>query len=161
MTVSTDDQIKHAWSVLCRGSSTDQDTKTISLFNCIERINLDQEQITASQAKHGQDYIIIPFGFELVTLWWREQVDSQISTTLKIGLLDPGEKVLFSKEYPLLFAVGKRRVRIRAKMNDLKIGPAGTYRFRLYLKQPQQNRFQVAAEVPLEVVLVDLQSAKQ
>ncbi len=149
------EQIKHAWSILSRSSSTDHDTKVVSFFNVLERVNLNATRMAEARRQQDKEYVNVPFGFELTSLWWREEGGVDVKAGFKIGLVDPDERVLYIKEYPLTFDQDKKRIRIRVKINDLQVGPGGIYRFRVYFKGVNKDRFQTVAELPLEVALVE------
>lgn len=50
--------LNHVWSVICQSSSIDKQNNSISLFNCIESINIEKNKTS-----------ILPISFNIVNYW--------------------------------------------------------------------------------------------
>ena len=57
--------MKHVWSIICQQSSIDFENNLLSLYGCIEELNLvvDKDKILQNEK------MIIPAKFQLVSFW--------------------------------------------------------------------------------------------
>ena len=147
--------MKHIWTVLCQKSSIDFETNLLSLFNCIEEINL-----TIDKSKAPSGNLVIPAELELISYWLVENTDKDNTLNIKGELLDPDNKVLnvFENSFPIAKEI--LRFRNRTHIQNLPISKAGRYKFVMYQKNIK-GIFQVVAELPLDVnisyKIIDLQ----
>jgi len=143
--------MKHIWSVLCQKSSIDKESNLISLFDCVEEINLVIDQAKAPK----NDKIIIPIEFQLVSFWVFEDINKIKDNVLeiKIELLDPDKKLLGQFENKFKIKKGISRFRSRITIKGLRITKKGRYTYKVRGKDEGEKGYKVVAELPLDLKL--------
>lgn len=139
--------MKHVWSVLCQKSSIDVESNQLSLFNCLEEINL-----TLDNTEALKNNLVIPVEFQLVSYWSREIAETELNLEAEGELVDASGKVVntFKNSFPI--KQGILRFRNRTNIQGLPITGPGRYYLRLYrLNQPGGNEREQMAELPLDV----------
>ncbi len=136
--------MQHHWSVLCQSSVIDIDSKLLSLYDCLEEINVN------TPLKPGMP-INLPISFEVVSFLSDTQAKSKRKLELKAELLDPkGQKInQFGGE--LFFKDGSRRLRSRLKIQGLTLNDPGLYWLRLHFQGRDGLDFVADCDLPLEV----------
>lgn len=139
--------MKHIWTVLCQKSSIDVETNQLSLFNCLEEINLTLENTEALN-----NNLVIPVEFQLVSYWSREQADTEVNLTAVGELVDASGKMINSFNNSLVVKQGILRFRNRTNIQGLAITGPGRYYFRLYqIDKMRGVAKELVAELPLDV----------
>ena len=147
--------IKHAWSVLCQNSSTDQTSNTLSLFNIFEEMTIDLS-IDFDKQLVNKEYTVLAIPFQLVSLWNRSTIyNEELVGDVKVVLKDPKNNIVQEFAYKLTIPADKRRMRFSFNMNGIKINlnKGGDYLFEVSVKGPDQIDFQRVAEIPLYVAI--------
>jgi hypothetical protein len=140
--------IEHVWSVLCASSSIDQTTKNVSLFNILEQLNLNKDQVEAQ--KKSDEKLLVPFPFHLVSLW-RKVGKGNFGGSMKMEIVDPNDETLGTGESALKFEDSKDRFRATFALPAMPITVPGYYSFRVFLKQ-EGGQYEKITEIPLQVV---------
>ncbi|MFA5248971.1 MAG: hypothetical protein WC397_00365 [Candidatus Paceibacterota bacterium] len=141
--------MNHIWSILCQNSSVDEETKSLSIFNCLE-----QGEITIKKDDlEKRDRIIIPIAFELISLWTVDEQDKDNKLEIKIELLDPDGSLLNSSENIFDVKENFPRLRSRIKLNGLSVTKNGRYTFKVSQKDQVQKKFKTVANIPLDIKL--------
>lgn len=137
--------MKHIWSVLCENSSIDSETNVISLFRCIEQLDITLPK--------GLTKKVAPISFELVHLWHTSKTNQDRNFEVRIELYDPENKKI--NEFPgyFTFPKNKRRMRTRMVMKGLPVTSMGEYTFKIGLKEEGQKQYKEVAEIPLDITL--------
>jgi len=139
--------MKNIWSIICEKSSIDAQTNLLSLFNCIEEIQLtiDKDKMPKS------DKLVIPFNLQLISFWTIEDGTKDNSVEIKIDLIDPKGKVL--NEFPVTLKAkkGEKRLRSITNIQGVQITEGGRYCYRIL--QKKGAKFEVASETPLDINL--------
>lgn len=139
--------MKNIWSIICEKSSIDAQTNLISLFNCVEEIQLtiDKEKMPKS------DKLVIPFSLQLISFWTIEDSSKDNLAEIKIDLVDPSGKIL--NEFPVILKAkkGEKRLRSITNMQGIQITEGGRYYYKIL--QKRGAKFEVASETPLEINL--------
>jgi hypothetical protein len=138
------------WGILCSLSSIDQDKNNISIFNVIDEITVAPQYFKEGVAP------LTPFNYELVTVWRRlmsTNIDEKdIVADLKVELFDPNEDSLMNGFMsPATFPGKGRRTRLRLPFNRIMLTGPGDYSFHVFVKDQNEEKFEKAHEVPLEV----------
>lgn len=141
------------WGVICSLSSTDQDSKNISLFNLIDQFNIPQE-FFEEQKKQGKS-LIFRLQHELI-LFFRRKIRTEISnaemlTDIRIQIIDPQGIILEEKFIPFKFVTGKRNIRLRIPKIGVMASMAGDYVYKIDIKIPEESDFEKGIEIPFEV----------
>jgi len=139
--------MKHIWSILCENSSVDAKSNLISLFGCIEQLNL---RIDSSKALKEND-MIISFKLQLISFWIVQNISKDNVLETKIELLDPDKKSL--KSFKKSFNIKKGILRFRSRLNidGLPITKEGRYIFRVSGKEADEKKYKLVAELPLDI----------
>jgi hypothetical protein len=142
--------MKHVWSILCQTSIRDQDTRRTSIINSLDSIGfiVDKEKLEAKKN--------IPTSLEIVSLWNNNKEKIQ-DFLVKIDLLGFNKEVLSSSEIPVLKPKENindnemRSVTTSVSINLLPITAAGLYYFKVSQKNKEDKKFNIVAELPLDV----------
>ena len=129
--------LNHVWSVICQSSSIDKQNNSISLFNCIESINIEKNKTS-----------ILPISFNIVNYWIIDNPKKKNNLVFRIEIVDPEEKIIFKKDQEINTEIGWQRVRSVAKFSGLKINGPGRYFFRISQKEID---FKVVATLPVDI----------
>ena len=141
--------MQHIWTVLCQTSSIDIETNLLSIFNCVEELNL---MIDKTKAPQGD--LVVPTEFQLVSFWTIDNPNKDNELELRIEIVDPIGKVLngFENKYPV--KKGIVRFRNRTNIQGLPITEAGRYLVRIMQKEEGKKQFEISTELPLDVKIV-------
>ena len=149
--IKTNKKIKNLWSLICKTSSVDVTTNTISLFNLIEELGLEKNKIEDTLIGHKN--VFVPFTFQIITLWERgvDQKDSELEADMKLELLDPAGEKLQEHISRLKFQDKKARLRAVIDTNGLKVNKPGLYKYYVGVKTDEEKDFEHVTEIPLQI----------
>ncbi len=139
--------MKNIWSIICEKSSIDAQTNLLSLFNCIEEVQLMIDRKKMSK----NDKLVIPFNLQLISFWTIEDDTRENLAEIKIDLVDPKGEVLNEFSVGLKAKKGEKRLRSITNMQGIQITEGGRYYYRIL--QKKGTKFEVASETPLDVNL--------
>ncbi len=139
--------MKNIWSIICEKSSVDSQTNLLSLFNCIEEIQLTIDKANMPKS----DKLVIPFNLQFISFWIIEDDTKDNSVEAKISLIDPKGNIL--NEFPVTLKAkkGEKRLRNITNMQGMQITEGGRYCYRI--SQKKGSKFEVASETPLDINL--------
>lgn len=147
-------KIKHIWSILCKSSSTDSQSNSLSLFNTIEQINVTPALEERKKIEEGVEKVIsVSFPFELITLWKKTVENEKADAEVEIELFDPKGKSVTKVPYTLSIPQDKKRMRFRAGFMGLNIPMGGEYSFKVRIKEQGCSTFEEVVDLPLDVVI--------
>jgi hypothetical protein len=142
--------MKHVWSILCQTSIRDRDTNRTSAINAMDVIGFIVDKDKFEKNK------MIPANLEIVSLWSNLKKDKK-KFIVKIELIDSKKKVLNNSE----LTVGgekdnselneARSVVTKMAISFLSVTSAGQYFFRVSQKHSNDKKFNIVAELPLEI----------
>lgn len=142
--------MKHIWSILCQTSIRDRDTNRTSAINAMDVIGfiVDKDKLEKNK--------MIPASLEIVSLWSNLKKDKK-KFVVKIELVNSEKKVLNNSE----LTVGgekdspelneSRSVVTKMAISFLPVVSAGQYFFRVSQKHSNDKKFNIVAELPLEI----------
>lgn len=136
--------IEHVWSVLCEDFSISKEDNLISLFKCLEQVDLALDKETMNS-----DLKIIPVKFNLISFWIIEDMEDDNNLAFKIDLLDPENSLMSSTTKNVEIKKEWKRLRNIAKIEKLSIKEAGRYIFEI--SQQEKKQFKTIARIPLDV----------
>ncbi|MDD2680805.1 MAG: hypothetical protein PHE20_01725 [Patescibacteria group bacterium] len=136
--------MQHHWSVLCQSSVIDIDSNLLSLYDCLEELNVN------TQNQPGVA-INLPINFEVVSFLSDNQTKSNRKLTIKAQLLDPKGKQINEFGGQLFFKEGSKRLRSRLKIQGLTLSESGVYIMRLHFEGIDGLDFKADCELPLEI----------
>jgi hypothetical protein len=132
--------IRHIWSLLCRSSVIDKDSNALSIFDTFEELTILQPVDEPG---------IVPFSFQLVTLWARADGSKPVKGRARMVTVNPGQ----DEGAPTLIQIDltqHTRLRQRVTFGALKVKAAGVKEFRLDLEN-EDGTWQTVARIPLEI----------
>jgi len=135
--------IDHVWTVVCSNVVIDVDSKSVSIHNAIEQINIPFEPKPEG---------VLPIEFDIVTLWVRSDFDKPSTGHARISLLSPTGKKLQNHEYDLDKLADFERLRARQHVRGLPASEPGRYTFYVELKSEGEGEWHHVASVPLKIV---------
>lgn len=138
--------MKHVWTVLCQKSSIDIDNNLLSLFNCLEELEL-----LIDKTKTKEKNLVIPVEFQLVSFWTITNQNQDNILETEGEFIDPNGQILNKFINKFNIKKGISRFRNRTNIQGLPLTEAGTYIFRIKQKKENQTKFEVVAELPLAV----------
>lgn len=137
--------MKHVWSVLCQKSSIDFENNLVSLFECIEEVNL-----VFNNTKNATDEkIVIPVDWQLVSYWTVDENEKEKFLNLKIEFIDPSGNCLNNHEYKMDIKEGMKRLRGRMTINGFQVTKSGRYLCRI--SRMIENNFLLLSELPVDI----------
>lgn len=139
--------MKHIWSVLCQKSSIDIENNLLSLFECIEELNLVIDKTKTPQGER----LIIPLGFQLVGFWITEDNTKENILDIRVELLDPDKKILNHFENNFSVKKGISRFRNRTNIQGLPVTKSGRYSFNVMQKKEGEKDYKVVSEIPIDI----------
>lgn len=138
--------MKHIWSIICQHSSIDAENNLLSLFNCVEEMNLIVDRDKMSE----QEKIVIPAEFQLVSFWATEDSSKDNKLEIKGELVDPDNKVLNTFNNNFVVKSGVARFRNRTNIQGLPITKEGRYYVKVWQKNDKE-KFVLVAELPIDI----------
>lgn len=138
--------MNHIWTVLCQKSSIDYESNLLSMFNCVEELNL-----SIDNTKVVEKNLVIPAEFQLVSFWTVENPNQDNVLEIRGELLDPNGKILNQFENRFEIKRDVLRFRNRTNIQGLPVTEAGRYVFRIMQRKAGQDSFVTVADLPLDV----------
>lgn len=146
--------IKHVWSVLCSNSVVDKDTNNISLNNTIEKLTITVPKGVLEKAKEAkEDGFTFEFPHQIVTMFSRADSSIENAIDLKLEFVNPEGLITSKSERKIGIQKGIKNVRIRDLAEALPLSTSGDYCIRVYYKVVSEPDFNLATELPLEIVI--------
>lgn len=132
--------IEHIWSVLCRHSVIDTESRNITLFEVIEQIGINTDAELPA---------IVPLQCQIVSLWKRSQEDKPLSADARLVIRTPkGEEIISNEIYKVDLSDAPRH-RSRLNLTDLPVDGEGSLYFLIQLWQEED--WQTVARIPLQI----------
>ncbi len=116
---------RHIGSVLCQHVFVDAQTNHSALVR-FETVTLLKEI-----DMRGETVVAIPIAFELLTLWYRDEVGHPIHFAFSVSMVGPSGKVLAETPVEGDFSSEHRRNRSRIRFEAMLYEGPGTYLFRV------------------------------
>lgn len=142
------------WAVICRSSSIDKDRNVASLLEIIEEIAVGT--LPEDALKTGPIRLAGSGGnaAELVSLWWREDLDIPETVDARFRLLDPTGKELNTQEFSIDLSADYKRMRHRLYFPALLYNGPGVYLYTLQQRSHRKGgKWTTVAKVPLEMTV--------
>lgn len=145
-------RVKHIWSVLCKESVINQDDNLISIHSALEEFTINIAPAN-SKTTTVPEKLNIPVNYEIVSFWVKENPKETVKVQIEYSLVDPKGNNQFSKVQDLEIPENIKRHRSRMKIMGLPITQSGDYTFVVKKKEAENKKFEIMAELPLEVKL--------
>ncbi len=139
--------MKHVWTILCQDSSIDIETNLLSLFNCLEELNLvlDKTKILENNT------LVIPVDLQMVNFWLIQNPAQDNILEIKVELIDPDSKSINQFENKFNVKKGILRFRNRTKIQGLPVTKEGRYIFRVMQRDEKSKEYIIVSELPLDI----------
>lgn len=134
--------IELIWAVLCAHTIIDKESNNISLIHVIEQLTVTRNALPSVSGA---------FGFDLVTLWSRSDLERPAKGAASISLKLPSgtETEMMNIDVDL---TDYKRSRVRVGIQGFPIEESGKYIFQI--KQIEgDNKPKLVGEIPLEVIV--------
>ncbi len=127
--------INHHFSLICKHASIDEYSKSVSIFDVIEQINV--------LAKPDQT-VNIPMHFDVFSLWMRSDLDTPAKGVARVFLRDPNG---ISKKHVEVDIELSESTYFRSiiKVSAIELRGPGKYNFIIELKQKDENWKEMAS----------------
>jgi hypothetical protein len=133
--------ISHHFSLICNHAVIDENSKSISIFDVIEQINVFAEPDQTVQ---------IPMHFEIFSLWIRSDLDTPAKGVSRVSLRDP--KGISKKPIEINIELTKSTFfRSIIKFSGIELRGPGKYNFIIELKQ-KDEKWKKMASIPFLVI---------
>lgn len=136
--------MQHHWSLLCQSSAIDIDSNLLSLYDCLEEVNVN------TQNKPGVA-INLPINFEVVSFLSDSETKGNRKLTIRAQIIDPNGKQINQFGGELFFKDGSKRLRSRLKIQGLTLIESGLYIMRLHFEGIDGVDFMADCDLPLEI----------
>ncbi|BFT95147.1 MAG: hypothetical protein MNSN_03210 [Minisyncoccus archaeiphilus] len=135
--------MQHIWSVLCQRSSIDFETNLVSLFECIEEINL----VFNNTKDANNEKIVIPVNWQLVNYWIVDGGEGSLE--IKIDFVNPEGNVFSSYENKIELQNNIKRFRSRTNINGFEVAKSG--RYKLVISYKKEGEYVKVSEIPVDI----------
>jgi len=144
--------MKHIWTVLCQNSSIDKETNLLSMFSCVEQLNI---KIDRAKVKNIDKLgIPININIQLISYWLIENPNEDNVLRIKLELLDPEGKLINAFPREINIKKGPLRFRNIINIKGIKIKKEGRYIFKMTHRGDNDKNFKTVAESPLDIKLL-------
>ncbi len=141
--------MKNIWSVIFNRAVVDENTNSISLFDCVEEITVNfskPEDVSAPQKN-------IPINFTIISLWSDNDITKDRKFEYLLEVIDPHDKKINEfTNFPVI-EKGKKRLRTIVQMNGMRITSEGEYTLVVKYKKDSE-KFVIASKIPLDIKFV-------
>ncbi len=141
--------MKNIWSVIFNRAVVDENTNSMSLFDCTEEITVNfskPEEISAPQKN-------IPINFTIISLWSDNDVSKDRKFEYLLEIIDPQDKKINEfTNFPII-EKGKKRLRTIVQMNGMGVTSEGEYTIVVKYKK-DSDKFVIASKIPLDIKFV-------
>lgn len=133
--------IKNSFSLICGHAVIDERTKHLSIFDVIERINVNAD---------SEKTVKIPMHFDLVSVWMKSEIDNSDSGVSRISLCKPNGKSnnILEVDIDLTDSTFFRSI---INFSGIELQGPGEYKFIVDFKQ-NDDTWEKVSEVPFTVV---------
>jgi len=154
-------KIEYLSSILCTGSSVDQTTNNLTVFNIIEKISVAKNQLKIPvEPGNNKEKKIIPIAFELITFWKKVANKEGVSAQIKITLNDPEGKMMQDKMQIIAMKPEHERLRGRMQINGIRVSKSGEYKYIIHKKEEHSKEFSLVGKVPFTIKILENKDMK-
>jgi hypothetical protein len=148
-------KLVHDWTILCLGSSVDEQSNNLSIFNIIETLGLEFIPSTEQEKeKEREGFYSVPLNFQLVTKLQKYDIDSEISFDMRYQITDP-EGVSIGKGFgsTITFGKGTDNLRIRSNIGMFPVTKKGVYHVCVMIGEIGTDNLEKVGEMSFKVNL--------
>lgn len=143
--------MKNIWSIIASRTIIDKSSNMLSIFDCIEQININSNKDIIDKNKIKN----IPAKFEIISFWKDDEINKKRHGEFIIELYDPNDKKI--NEFKSVFMMPKtmKNMRTIITFEGLPITIAGEYIFKIKFRENANEKYRQVSELPLEVIFDD------
>lgn len=141
--------MKNIWSVIFNRAVVDNNTNSISLFDCVEEVTVNfskPEDVSVPQKN-------IPINFSVISLWSDENISKSREFEYLMEIIDPQNKKISEFTNTPIFEAGKKRLRTIIQMNGMAVTSEGEYTVVIKYKMGG-DKFLLASKIPLDIKFI-------
>src|SRR6266704_1846858 len=120
--------IKHIWSLLCK-ESKDDTNNNVTIIDQYDEVEFSLNTTDENYQK-GKP-VVVPFKFEVVSLFYRDKAGDEVAMTETVAVLDPKGEKLGEFESPVSFKKEHSRMRNVMRLENIALTVSGTYLFQV------------------------------
>ncbi len=138
--------MKHLWSIICQNSSIDFEKNLLSLFNCLEELNLvlDKDKIPRDNK------VFVGIEFQLISFWEIDDNFKEHEVDMRVEFINPDKEVLNSFNNSFKIKSGVSRFRNRTNIKGLPIKGEGKYYLKVFQNINQEGE-KLISNLPLDI----------
>ena len=143
--------MKNIWSIIASKTVIDRNSNMISLFDCIEQLNVNANKKIVDNNKIKK----LSTKFDIVSLWKDDEISKERSGEFIIELYDPSNKKINKFENIFVMPKSMKRMRTIITFEGFPITTEGEYIFKIKFRKNKNNKYKQVSELPLEVIFND------
>ena len=140
--------MKHIWSLVSSGSKIDADTNNVSINDIYENL---QFNLNTSGPYDPDKPFLVPFNFEVTSLFYRDKKGTEETYTEYVVILDPKGNQLGDMGLDFTFKPEHNRMRNRIKSDKIAFTQSGTYVFQVFSSKKGSKEREMVASIPLDI----------
>jgi len=139
--------VEHIWSVLCQQPLINEETKTISLIETVERVTFRFAKNPKTEALRA-----IPLSIVLVSTWWRSEPEMPESGKMRVLVQDPDGNELKALKSPVVVIDLNNSLRFRANLHFQNLPFVKTGIYKVMVQSEKNSRWKNVAILPIELI---------
>ena len=143
--------MKNIWSIIVSKTVIDRNSNMISLFDCIEQLNVNVDKKIVDNNKIKK----LSTKFEIVSLWKDNEISKERSGEFIIELYDPSNKKINKFESTFVMPKSMKRMRTIITFEGFPMTVEGEYIFKIKFRKNKNDKYKQVSELPLEVIFDD------
>ena len=140
--------MKNVWSIITHKTVIDRNSNMISLFDCIEQLNVNANKKIVDKNKTKK----LSAKFEIVSLWKDDETSKERSGEFIIELYDPSNKKINKFESAFVMPKSMKRMRTIITFEGFPMTTEGEYIFKIKFRKNKNDKYKQVSELPLEVI---------
>jgi len=138
--------MKHLWSIICQNSAIDFEKNLLSLFNCLEELNLvlDKDKIPEDNK------VFVGAEFQLISFWEINDNSKEHSVDMRVEFVNPDNEILNSFSNSFNVKSGISRFRNRTNIKGLPVKGGGKYYLKVFQNIDKKGE-ELVSSLPLDI----------
>jgi hypothetical protein len=143
--------INHIWSLICKDTKVDENN-TLSIVDQYDELTFTLNTEDKNYKKGTS--VVAPFGFTIVSLFFRDEKGKKAEMKESVNVLDPTGVKLGEFESNIVFEEKHSRMRNIMKLESIGLTTSGTYLFQVsYMTKEQPNTKKQVVSIPIDIVV--------
>jgi hypothetical protein len=143
--------INHIWSLVCREAKIDSHN-TLSIIDQYDELTFTLNTEDKNYKKGSS--VVAPFGFTIVSLFFRDEKGEKAEMKESVSVLDPSGVKLGEFESVIVFKEEHSRMRNIMQLESIGLTTSGTYLFQVfYTTKAQPNKKKQVVSIPIDIIV--------